>query len=95
MAAYIIAEIEVTDPEVFEQYRSQVSGTIERYGGEYLVRGGAVEKAEGDWNPKRLVILRFDSMARAKEWYDSDEYRGPKALRHQSANSNIVLVEGV
>ena len=95
MAAYIIAEVDVTDPEVFEEYRSQVSATLEQYGGKYVVRGGAVERAEGDWNPKRLVILRFDSMARAKEWYDSDEYRGPKALRHQSANSNIVLVEGV
>jgi uncharacterized protein (DUF1330 family) len=95
MAAYIIAEVEVTNSEVFEQYRSQVSGTIEQYGGAYLVRGGAVERAEGDWNPKRLVILRFESMARAKEWYDSEEYRGPKALRHQSANTNLILVEGV
>jgi len=67
MAAYIIAEIEITNSEVFEEYRSQVSGTIEQYGGTYLVRGGAVEKAEGDWNPKRLVILQFESMARAKE----------------------------
>jgi len=91
MAAYIIAEVDVTDPEVFEQYRSQVSGTIEQYGGEYLVRGGALEKAEGDWNPKRLVIIQFESMARAKEWYDW----GPKALRHQSANTNVILVEGV
>ena len=95
MAAYIIAEVEVTNSEVFEQYRSQVSGTIEQYGGAYLVRGGAVERAEGDWNPKRLVILRFESMARAKEWYDSEEYRGPKALRHQSANTNLILVESV
>ncbi len=95
MAAYIIAEVEVTNSEVFEQYRSQVSGTIEQYGGEYLVRGGTLEKAEGDWNPKRLVILKFESMARAKEWYESEEYRGPKALRHRSANTNLVLVEGV
>ncbi len=95
MAAYIIAEVDVADPEVFEQYRSQVSGTIEQYGGEYLVRGGTVEKAEGDWNPKRLVIIQFERMARAKEWYDSEEYRGPKALRHKSANTNVILVEGV
>ena len=95
MAAYIIADLKITDPEVFEQYRSQVSGTIEQYGGEYLVRGGAVETAEGNWNPQRLVILQFESMARAKEWYDSEEYRGPKALRHHSANTNLVLVEGV
>ncbi len=95
MAAYIIAEVEVTDPELFEQYRSQVSCTIEQYGGEYLVRGGTVEKTEGDWNPKRLVILQFESMARAKEWYDSEEYRGPTALRHESAITNLILVEGV
>ena len=95
MAAYVIAEIEVTDPEVFEEYRGQVPGTIEKYGGKYLVRGGAVEKAEGDWDPKRLVILQFENMARAKEWYNSEEYRGPKSLRHRSANTNVIMVEGL
>ena len=64
MAAYIIAEVDVTDPEVFEEYRSQVSATLEQYGGKYVVRGGAVERAEGDWNPKRLVILNHTTVSR-------------------------------
>ena len=95
MAAYLIADIEVTDPEVFEQYRGQVGATIEKYGGKYLVRGGALEKVEGDWTPNRLVILEFESMERAKEWYHSEEYRGPKALRHQSTNTNAIFVDGL
>ena len=95
MAAYLIADIEVTDPEVFEQYRGQVGATIEKYGGKYLVRGGAWEKLEGDWTPNRLVILEFESMERAKEWYYSEEYKGPMALRHQSANSKSIFVAGL
>lgn len=95
MAGYIIAELDVTDPQVFEQYRGLVGATIEKYGGEYVVRGGESEKIEGDWTPNRLVIIRFDSVARAKEWYYSDDYKGPMALRHKSATTNLVIVEGV
>lgn len=95
MAGYVIAEVNVTDPAVFEQYRAQVASTIEKYGGKYLVRGGATEKVEGDWDPKRLVILEFDSMERAREWYYSQEYSGPMKLRHQSAQSNLLLAEGL
>ena len=95
MAAYVIADVEVTDPAVFAEYRRQVSATIEQYGGKYLVRGGATEKVEGDWDPHRLVIIQFESLERARQWHDSQEYRGPMKLRHQSANTNVVLVEGV
>lgn len=94
MAGLIIADVEVTDPAKFEEYRGQVSATIEKYGGKYMVRGGATETVEGDWQPKRLVILEFESVARAKEWYYSAEYSGPMKLRHQSANTNLVFVEG-
>jgi uncharacterized protein (DUF1330 family) len=95
MPAYVIADVEITDPVKFEEYRSQLAPTIEQYGGRYLVRGGATEKVEGEWLPKRLVIIEFDSMQRAREWYYSHEYSGPMKLRHQSANSNVLLVEGV
>ena len=95
MAGYVIADVEITDPATFEQYRSQLAPTIEKYGGRYVVRGGTVEKVEGEWEPKRLVIIEFDSMERAREWYYSPEYSGPMKLRHQSANSNVLLVEGV
>lgn len=95
MAGYMIAQVNVTDPQKFEVYRGQVGATIEKYGGKYLVRGGETETVEGDWNPQRLVILQFDSIERAKEWYYSQEYSGPMQLRHQAANSNVVFVEGV
>ena len=66
MAGYVIAEVNVTDPEKFEVYRGQVGATIEKYDGKYVVRGGATETVEGDWNPQRLVILKFENVERAK-----------------------------
>lgn len=94
MAAYVIAELEVTDPAGFEEYRQQVAPTIEQYGGRYLVRGGRVESLEGGWEPKRLVVVEFESLERAKQWYDSSEYREPMALRQRTANCRVILVEG-
>ena len=95
MTAYFIADVDVTDREAYEQYRGQVAATIEKYGGKYLVRGGAFEKIEGDWTPTRLVILEFESMERAKEWYYSEDYKDIMAIRHRSANTNAVLVAGL
>ncbi len=95
MAGYMIADVNVTDPAGFEEYRKLVSATIEAYGGKYIVRGGAVESVEGDWNPPRLVIVEFDSVAQAKAWYYSAEYAGPKEMRHNSATTNAIFVEGL
>jgi uncharacterized protein (DUF1330 family) len=95
MPGYVIADVEVTDPAVFEEYRQRVSGTIAQYGGRYLVRGGATQTKEGDWSPKRLIVLEFPSLARAREWFDSAEYRPLIALRQRSARTKIVIAEGV
>ena len=95
MAAYIIASIEVTDPEQFEVYRGQVPATIERHGGKYLVRGGAVEVVEGDRPARRTVVLKFESLEQARGWYYSDDYAGPKELRMASTISDVLIVEGV
>jgi uncharacterized protein (DUF1330 family) len=95
MPAYVIAEVTVTDPSTMEEYRKQVPATVARYGGRFLVRGGAHETIEGDWKPNRLVILEFPSMEQARRWYDSEEYREPKALRIKSGRTNLVMVEGV
>ena len=95
MAGYVIGDVDVTDPQIYEEYRGLVGATIEKYGGTYVVRGGESEQVEGDWTPHRLVIIRFESMERAKEWYHSEDYRGPMALRHKSANTNVIVVEGV
>ena len=94
MPGYVIAEVEVTDPAGFEEYRKTVAATIEKYGGRYAVRGGAVQVLEGDWQPKRLVVLEFPSAAQARRWYDSEEYREPKALRLKTARSRLIIVEG-
>lgn len=94
MPAYVIADVSVTDPAGFEEYRKHVPATLEKYGGRYVVRGGRHEKLEGSWQPSRLVILEFPSMEQAKRWYECEEYRDPKALRMKSAKTNAVLVEG-
>jgi uncharacterized protein (DUF1330 family) len=94
MAAYVVAEVEVTDPVAYEEYRKLVPSTIARYGGKYLVRGGAVEVKEGGWQPKRLVVLEFSSMDQARKWYLSPEYAPALAIRLKAARSKVVLVEG-
>jgi uncharacterized protein (DUF1330 family) len=94
MAAYVIANVNVQDPESFEEYRKQVPETIARYGGRYLVRGGQHEALEGAWRPTRLVLLEFPSLEQARRWYDGEEYRAPKALRMTCALPDVVLVEG-
>jgi uncharacterized protein (DUF1330 family) len=94
MAGYIIAEVQVTDPERYEEYRRQVEGTIAAYGGTYLVRGGQAEALEGDAPRGRLVVLEFESYERAKAWYDSSEYAGPKQIRHDTSIGRLILVEG-
>lgn len=95
MAAYLIGDVEVTNPTVMEEYRRQVGDTIAKYGGRFVVRGGNSEVVEGNWSPKRLVVLEFPSIERLKAWYHSPEYAPLKQLRFRSANSNVVLVPGV
>jgi uncharacterized protein (DUF1330 family) len=94
MAAYIVVDIEVLEPVEYEDYKKRAAQTVEKYGGRYIVRGGPVQVIEGEWTPKRFVILEFPSMEQAKAWYDSAEYSGPKAVRHRTARSNLIMVEG-
>ena len=95
MAAYLVADLDIHDRKGFEEYRTGVAATIAKYGGRYLVRGGAHSKLEGTWEPTRLVILEFPSMEQAKRWYESDDYHGLKALRLKTAKTDVILVEGV
>ena len=94
MAAYVIVDIEVTDPTAYDEYRALVPPLVAKYGGKYLVRGGHFEKVEGDWTPTRLVVLEFESLARAKQFYYSEEYEPVKQIRLKSTKSNMVMVEG-
>ena len=95
MVAYVIAEIDVQDSALFEEYRKLVPATIAQYGGKYVVRGGATETKEGGWTPQRIVVLEFPSMARAREWYHSAEYAPALAMRLKAAKSRVIFAEGV
>ena len=95
MPAYVVVHVKVQDPVRYEEYKQLAPASIRQYGGRYLTRGGAVEVLEGEWVPKRLVILEFPSMERARDWWDSTEYADPKALRHATAESTMVLLEGI
>jgi uncharacterized protein (DUF1330 family) len=85
----------VTDPATFEQYRREVPATLAPFGGRFIVRGGASETLEGDWQPKRLVVLEFPDRAAATSWWRSQAYAEPKALRQRSARTQLLVVEGV
>ena len=95
MPAYVIVEIEIVDPTGYEEYKKQAGATVQKYGGKYIVRGGTTEVLEGDWKPKRIVIVQFESMKRAKEWLNCEEYREPRKVRHRTAKTNMIVVEGV
>ncbi len=95
MSAYVIVEIDIVDPAGYEEYKKLAGATVEKCGGKYIVRGGKTEVLEGDWQPKRIVVLQFDSMQRAKDWLHCEEYREPRKMRHHTARTNMILVEGV
>ena len=95
MSAYIAIEVKVHDARLFDEYKSQVMPTLEKYGGRFLVRGGKTELLEGDWNPSRFVIIEFPSADEARRWWSSPEYAGPKALRQRAAVTRMILAEGV
>jgi uncharacterized protein (DUF1330 family) len=95
MAAYVIVDIEITDPAGYEEYKKLAGATVEKYGGKYIVRGGATEVLEGDWKPRRIVMLEFESVQRAKEWLNCEEYREPRKMRHRTAKTKMIVVESV
>lgn len=95
MTAYVIVDIEVTDPAGYEDYKQLAPPAVALYGGKYIARGGTTETLEGDWTPNRLVILQFESSERAKAWLNSPEYSAARALRHKYAKSKMVVIEGV
>lgn len=94
MSAYVIVDIEVTDPVGYEEYKKLASAAVTLYGGRYLARGGRNVTLEGDWQASRLVILEFESLERATAWFNSPEYAPARALRHKTAHTNMVVVEG-
>ena len=94
MPAYMILDIDVTDPEGYTAYRERSGATSEPFGGRFLVRGGDPQTFEGDWAPSRIVVLEFPSAERARAWYESPEYQEILPLRQANATSRAILVEG-
>jgi uncharacterized protein (DUF1330 family) len=95
MSAYVIAEIDITDPAAYEDYRRQVPEVIARYGGKYVVRGGKVEPLEGGWSPKRVAVVEFPSMEPALKFYRSAEYAPLIAIRQKASRGKLIIVEGL
>lgn len=95
MSAYVIVDVDVHDPSLYEQYKALTPGTLAAYGGRFVVRGGAVETLEGDWAPGRIVVLEFADAARAKAWWASATYAEAKRLRQRAATTRMIVVEGV
>ena len=95
MAAYLVVDIEVTNPAQFEEYKKLAPPAIAKYGGRYIIRGGEYENVEGNWKPQRLTIVEFDSMEKAKAFYTSPEYGAAIKTRAGAANFKALLVKGV
>jgi uncharacterized protein (DUF1330 family) len=96
LPAYVIVQISIRDPQVYERYKTLAPVSIAHYGGRYVARGGQSEALEGEWDPCRVVILEFDSIERARTWLESDEYREARALRHASADTHqMIVVDGL
>ncbi len=95
MAAYVIADVKVSDPEQYKQYMALSPGAIAAAGGKFLVRGGKHETLEGHWQPNRLVVLEFPTYEEAKRFHDSELYRAARAKRKGATEFfNMIVVEG-
>lgn len=95
MAAYLVAQLKVTDAEMYQRYREAVTPLVDRFGGRYRIRGGDTEVLEGQWPAQRLVVIEFQSSEAARLFYDSPEYQQILPLRTESSEGTVAIVEGV
>jgi len=94
MSAYVIVEVSIHNHKEYEEYKKLTPASITEYGGRFVIRGAKTESLEGDWNPERIVVLEFPTVERAKEWWNSNEYAPAKKIRHQTATSKMIVVQG-
>jgi uncharacterized protein (DUF1330 family) len=94
-SAYILANVDVTDPQQYEQYKKLSTIAQQKHGAEVCVRGGAVQVLEGDWTPNRVVLLKFPGADKARAFYDSPEYQAARSARQGAAVMRMVLIEGL
>ena len=94
MAAYIVVQVDIHDPRRYEDYKKMVPASLEAFGGRFLVRGGKVDTLEGEWAPRRFVIVEFPDAERARAWWASEGYAPAKALRQATSTTQMILVDG-
>lgn len=94
MSAYVLVEVSIHDLKDYEGYKKLTPATLAAYGAKFVVRGGKTETLEGDWRPERIVVLEFESVERAKEWWNSDIYTEAKVIRQRAATTKMIVVEG-
>ena len=95
MLAYVIVDVTITDPQLYEEYKKLTPASIAVWQGKFIVRGGATETLEGDWQPGRFVMLEFPNAELARQWWHSTEYAPAKNIRQRAASTKMILAEGV
>lgn len=95
MPAYIIVEVDIHNVNEYEEYKKLTPASLVAYQGKFIVRGGEAETLEGNWQPKRIVLLEFPTKELAEAWWASEEYAPAKALRQRTATTKMILVQGV
>jgi uncharacterized protein (DUF1330 family) len=94
MSAYIIAEVIITNPAQMAEYREWSTKAMQEHGVEVIVRGSNIETLESDWKPERIVVLKFEDMAAARAYYDSETYRHARKVREGAGTIRMIAVEG-
>jgi uncharacterized protein (DUF1330 family) len=94
MSAYIIADIQVTDPVAYDDYRPLAAASVARFGGRFIVRGGKIDLLEGEPQPERIVVIEFPDADTARRWYQSEEYQTALKLRQAASRGRVLLIEG-
>lgn len=93
MPAFVIAEIDIKDPEKYDSYKELTPATVSAFGGKFVLRGKPVKVLEGKWNHQRLIMLQFPSKEKAEAWYHSEAYQHAVSVRDDAATANFLLVE--
>ena len=95
MKGYVIANINVKNTEAYKEYVGKVKPTVEKFGGEYLVRNGEFKVIDGEWKHPRTVVIKFPTYEKALEWYNSEEYKPVKPIRLANSEANGIIIKGV
>lgn len=95
MPAYVLVEIEIQDPDLYEAYKQLTPASIAEYKGKFIVRGGETKVMEGTWQPKRVVLLEFPSIQMAESWWHSEAYTKARKIREMAAKTNMLILDGL